>query len=203
MDHLKALTKPNIRCSRSAVFAKLCPVPTASGVYAWFFKEIPSITPTDGCIAHGGLTMLYAGISPKNEISSENICKRNTYYYRGNAEGSTLRLTLGVLLSDQSGFPLRRVGSGKRMTFTHLGEQWLDDWMDANAFVCWVKHPEPWALEAELLQTLSLPLNIDQNGDHAFTPKLRAMRKEAKRLAREQPIAHENNQQRLMPNEDD
>jgi hypothetical protein len=89
------------------------------------------------------------------------------------------------------------------MTFTHLGEQWLDEWMEANAFVCWVKHPEPWSLEKELLQTLSVPMNIDQNGDHTFTLKLSEMRKEAKRLAGEQPIAHEDNQQRSKPSEDD
>ena len=203
MDYLKVLTKPNILCSRSAVLAKPCPVPTASGVYAWFFKEIPGITPTDGCVTHGGLTMLYAGISPKNEISRENIRKRITYHYRGNAEGSTLRLTLGALLSEQSGFPLRRVGSGTRMTFTHLGEQWLDEWMETNAFVCWVKHPEPWTLETELLQTLSLPLNIEQNGEHAFASKLGEIRKDAKRLARDQPIAREDNQQRSMQKESD
>ena len=27
------------------------------------------------------------------------------------------------------------------MTFTHLGEQWLDQWMEENAFVCFFQMP--------------------------------------------------------------
>ena len=48
--------------------------------------------------------------------------------YRGNAYGSTLRLTLGCLLADQLGIELRRVGSGTRLTFGD-GEQALSEWM--------------------------------------------------------------------------
>lgn len=44
-----------------------------------------------------------------------------TYHYRGNAEGSTLRLTLGTLLASDSDFPLRRVGSGRRMPARSAG----------------------------------------------------------------------------------
>ena len=39
---------------------------------------------------------------------------RIRYHFRGNAEGSTLRLTLGCLLIKPLGIELRRVGSGKR-----------------------------------------------------------------------------------------
>ncbi|MEU1194017.1 GIY-YIG nuclease family protein [Streptomyces sp. NPDC005859] len=45
-----------------------------------------------------------------NRTSTQNLRKRVRYHYRGNAAGSTLRLTLGCLL----GLDLRRVGSGKR-----------------------------------------------------------------------------------------
>ena len=129
MTHFESLTSPSHLYTRAEVLSKPSPVPSASGVYAWFFKEIPGIVPTDGCVTKDGLTLLYVGISPKNESSSQNIRKRIKSHYQGNAEGSTLRLTLGVLLEGKSGFPLRRVGSGKkkdRFTLTHLGEQWLD-----------------------------------------------------------------------------
>ncbi|MEV6500759.1 GIY-YIG nuclease family protein [Streptomyces prunicolor] len=65
--------------------------------------------------------MLYVGIAPRymaNRTSTQNLRKRVRYHYRGNAAGSTLRLTLGSLL----GLELRRVGSGKRMTFGKAGE---------------------------------------------------------------------------------
>jgi len=197
MNQTKSLTDPISLYSRLDVLSKPNPVPTVPGVYSWFFKEIPANVPTDGCIAKNGLTLLYVGISPRNSKSSENLRKRITYHFRGNAAGSTLRLTLGVLLTQESGFPLRRVGSGNRMTFTHAGEQWLDSWMEKNAFVSWVEHPEPWELELELLQSLSLPLNIRDN-HHPFSVELNKLRKEAKRLAREEPIAREVGQQRSL-----
>jgi hypothetical protein len=198
---IRKLTNPIVLYSRSAVLTKPCPVPQEPGAYAWFFKEVPAIVPTDGCVTKDGLTLLYVGISPdklSKPNSKQNLRKRITNHYRGNAEGSTLRRSLGVLLAEQSDFPLRRVGSGKRMTFTHLGEQWLDSWMEENAFVVWVKHPAPWELEDELLASLSLPLNIKGNADHLFAGELSQLRKEAIKQAREMPIANEGNQQRRM-----
>jgi len=47
-------------------------------------------------------------------------------------------LTLGCLLSEELDIELRRVGSGKRMTFAE-GEGVLSQWMADNAFVCWHK----------------------------------------------------------------
>ena len=196
MAHFESLTSPSHLYTRAEVLSKPSPVPSASGVYAWFFKEIPGIVPTDGCVTKDGLTLLYVGISPKNESSSQNIRKRIKSHYQGNAEGSTLRLTLGVLLAGKSGFPLRRVGSGKRMTLTHVGEQWLDTWMQGNALVCWIEHPDPCAMEKEILQALSLPLNLQDNQAHPFWAELSDLRKEAKRSARGELIADETGQQR-------
>jgi hypothetical protein len=173
-------------------------IPSQRGVYAWFFRSIPPLVPASDCYVRDDLTLLYVGISPKNAASRQNLRKRICYHYKGNAEGSTLRLTLGTLLSAEHDFPLRRVGSGRRMTFTHLGEQWLDGWMAENAFVCWTEHNEPWQLEHQIFQTYSLPLNIQDNRHHPFYASLTAMRSEAKRLAKEMPLANEGNQQRQM-----
>ena len=184
--------------TRQQVLAQTGLIPATRGVYAWYFRDVPPGVPTGGCYTRDGLTLLYLGISPKNTQSSQNLRKRVAYHYKGNAEVSTLRLTLGALLAPFSDFPLRRAGSGKRMTFTHLGEQWLDDWLERNALVCWTEHPEPWLHEHELLAAHSLPLNIQDNRHHPFCAALSAMRQEAKRLAREAPIAQEGNQQRRM-----
>jgi hypothetical protein len=119
--------------SRSQVTAERDVVPASRGVYAWFFRDVPKQVPVDDCFCRDDKTLLYIGISPKNPRSKQSLRRRISYHYRGNAEGSTLRLTLSALLATDSDFPLRRVGSGRRMTFTHLGEQWLDDWMANNA----------------------------------------------------------------------
>jgi len=190
------LLNPERLFSRAEALSRPCPVPAKRGVYAWYFSSIPDGVPTDGCLSVDGHTLLYVGISPKNESSSQNLRKRITYHYRGNAEGSTLRLTLGVLLAQQSDFPLRRVGSGNRMTFTHLGEQWLDQWMAEHATICWVEDTAPWVLEDELLRRVSLPLNLQGNSHHGFSARLSEIRQRAKAAARETPVAQEGNQSR-------
>jgi hypothetical protein len=196
MDPITALTQPLAIYPRSAVLSRPCPIPATAGIYGWYFKEIPGATSTLGCVTNDGLTLLYVGISPRGPGSGANLRRRIGYHHRGNAEGSTLRLTLGILLAEKSGFPLRRVGSGSRMTFTHIGEQWLDEWMNRNAYVTWVEHPEPWAIESTILSTLSLPLNIQDNRHHPFASQLSDLRQKAKHEARYGPIAREDNQRR-------
>lgn len=187
MSLVGSITNPACLYSRETVLSRPCPVPVKPGVYAWFFKGIPGNVPTTGCVIKDGLTLLYIGISPKNAFSRQNLRRRITYHYRGNAEGSTLRLTLGVLLSKENGYPLRRVGSGYRMTFTPLGEQCLSDWMARNAYVVWVEHPEPWMVETGLLKSVSLPLNLQYNSHHSFSETLTRLRADAKQLARISP----------------
>lgn len=179
--------------SRDEVTCSPSPVPAVSGVYFWWFKTIPSCVPLDGCVTMDGYTLLYVGISPDKKgkpNSRANLRSRIKMHYSGNAEGSTLRRTLGVLLSTASTYPLRRVGSGNRTTFTHTGEQWLDEWMGENAKVYWIPHSEPWILEEQLISSIPLPLNIKGN-KHAFGPLLSAIRSKAMADAKAMDIANE------------
>ena len=124
------------------------PVPAAAGTYAWYFKQLPAAIDTTRCSSWAGLTLLYVGISPKAPSASgvgasrQNLRRRLRQHYALNAYGSTLRLTLGCLLSERLGLVLRRVGSGTRLTFAD-GEARLSQWMADNAYVCWVAHPRP------------------------------------------------------------
>ncbi|WP_320736072.1 GIY-YIG nuclease family protein [Enterobacter roggenkampii] len=179
--------------SRTEVMNKPSPVPPVNGVYFWWFKEIPPGVPTEGCITSDGYTLLYVGISPDQRgkpNSRSNLRKRIKTHYSGNAAGSTLRRTLGVLLSGVSGFPLRRVGSGSRMTLTHPGEQWLDAWMEKNARVYWLPVDASWELEDKLISSIPLPLNIQGNA-HNFKITLSKMRRLAAAEARLMEIADE------------
>ncbi|MBA6439779.1 GIY-YIG nuclease family protein [Streptomyces sp. GMR22] len=174
------LTSPDRLWSAQEVLTRPSPVPAVAGAYGWYFEQPP----------HPDLDarrLLYVGIAPRymaNRTSTQNLRKRVRYHYRGNAEGSTLRLTLGCLL----GLELRRVGSGKRMTFGKAGEATLSHWMADNARVCWIEQEEPWALEAQLISRLDLPLNLDQNGHNAFHRRLKELRAQARQRARELPI---------------
>jgi hypothetical protein len=129
------------------------PAPRHAGVYAWYFAEAPPGVPTEGCHHALGHTLLYVGIAPKEtrgattKHSERTLHCRLADHFRGNAEGSTLRLTLGCLLSNVLGVQLRRVGSGRRLTFTNAGEQILDAWMAQNARVVWAAVDRPWEIE--------------------------------------------------------
>ena len=113
--------------------------------------------------------------------------ERIRYHYQGNAEGSTLRLSLGCLLSEELDIELRRVGSGKRMTFVE-GEEALSQWMADNAFVCWEQDDAPWVRERELIEELPLPLNLDANQSNPFAATLSGLRHSAREVARQLPV---------------
>jgi hypothetical protein len=181
--------------SRNEVLSRPCPVPSEPGVYAWYFRRVPAQIDVTGCHAIGGMTLLYVGISPKEPPANGRTASRSTLrkrlqtHYRGNAEGSTLRKTLGCLLALETGFPLTRVGSGIRQTFTNPGEQALDAWMSENAFVAWHACDQPWEVEREILGSgLPLPLNIRDNPCEAHTAVVRAVRRAAVAAALDAPI---------------
>jgi hypothetical protein len=109
------------------------------------------------------------------------------YHYTGNAAGSTLRLTLGCLLAGRLGIQLRRVGSGQRLTFA-AGEAKLSAWMADNAFVTWVETERPWLAEQQLITSVNLPLNLDQNRQHDFHQQLTLVRADARMAARTLPV---------------
>jgi hypothetical protein len=147
-----ALLRPDVLYPAEAVLGSPGPIPESAGVYAWYFSRVPPRVPTGGCHVVGDAALLYVGISPKappangRPPSRQTVRSRVRYHYRGNAEGSTLRLTLGCLLADELGISLRRVGSGTRMTFGREGEARLSAWMASHARVAWTVTDCPWEL---------------------------------------------------------
>lgn len=179
---LTELLSPSILWSRAEILAQPCPVPRQPGVYAWYFKQIPPLVPVADCVTWQGMTLLYVGISPaepahgSEKVSRQTLYNRIRYHYRGNAYGSTLRLTLGCLLMEQLGIRPQRAGSRSKITFGD-GENLLSQWMAENAFVTWMVDDQPWIMEDRLIHRLSLPLNLKGNQAHPFYPILTARRK--------------------------
>jgi hypothetical protein len=170
IENIAPLLRPARLYSASEVASRPSPVPARPGVYAFYFNETPPGIITAACHQVNRHALLYVGIAPKapplngRPPSKSNLRHRLRTHYCGNAEGSTLRRTLGCLLGEQLGIKLRRVGSGGRYTFTNPGEQLLDEWMQQHAFVTWVETSAPWGLEKHLLSSvLRLPLNLDGN----------------------------------------
>lgn len=184
---LRSLAEAPRLVRREEIFAKPSAVPAAPGLYVWYFDRLPPQVRTEGCVSLDGWTLAYAGISPKNRTSSQDLRKRLKYHYGGNAEGSTLRMTLGCLLESELDIQLRRVGSGRRLTF-HAGEQRLTAWMAEHTRVAWITHPEPWVAEPILIRAVSLPLNLEHNSGHGFARDLSDCRAAARARARDLPI---------------
>ena len=181
------LLRPNRVFTRSEVLDSPSAVPAEPGVYAWYVDAPPHHVPLDGCHRSEQGFLLYAGISPKEPSSdgrqsNQNLRKRLRNHYRGNASGSTLRLTLGCLLEAELSIRLQPTPSG-RLTFGS-GEDVLSDWMEAHTRVTWLVHAEPWRVEHGLIAQLSLPLNLDQNSAHPFHDELSALRRAARSRAR-------------------
>jgi hypothetical protein len=192
-DELDCFVAPARVFSRQDVLVRPSPVPARPGVYGWWFRRLPSLVAADGCCHYEGLALLYAGISPDRPprngrpASKQNLAARIRYHYTGNAEGSTLRKTLGCLLADELGIQLRRVGSGSRMTFGG-GEQALSGWMAENAFVSWVVREAPWEFEDDVIVGLDLPLNLKGNQHNPFHLVLTGVRARCVAEARTLPV---------------
>ncbi|CAL9483810.1 GIY-YIG nuclease family protein [Streptomyces sp. enrichment culture] len=175
-----ALLRPERLWTAEEVLARPSPVPAVAGIYGWHFEEAPHPELDAG-------RLLYVGIAPRqmpNRPSTQNLRRRVRTHYRGNAAGSTLRLSLGCLL----GLELRRVGSGTKTTYGKAGEAALTQWMADNARVCWIETSRPWIAEAELISRLDLPLNLDRNRHNPFHSRLKDLRAQARRRARELPV---------------
>jgi hypothetical protein len=183
---------PTHLVSRAESLRRPSSIPASNGVCFWYFRDVPAAVPTYGCSTLDGCTLLYLRLAPDRSSGSVgSLLSCIVRNYRANVESSSLRKTLGILLGERSGFPLRLAGSGERTTLTNDGERWLDDWMEKNAFVGWAEHSEPWLIEYELLLKLPCPLNISHNGHHPFTSELRRMRLDALERARALSIASE------------
>ena len=102
--------------SRQEVLALPSPVQGAGGVYDRWFHCLPPLVDARGCHRYEELTLLHARISsrqpPRNgsPSSQQTLRQRLRTHYAGNAEGSTLRKTLGYLLAGELNIQLRRVG---------------------------------------------------------------------------------------------
>lgn len=176
------LQKPGRLWTIGEVSVRPSPVPKLAGVYGWYFRAIPPNVPTAGCLRHMDFTLLYVGIAPSRLSSPRTLRKRLRDHCRGNAYGSTLRQSLGCLLSEKLGIHLQRV-SDNRITFGP-GEAALSAWMAENARVVWLPMQTPWVAEQALIQTLVLPLNLRENDRHPFHPILAKLRSDANVRAR-------------------
>jgi hypothetical protein len=189
VEHEPMILRPDHLWSAAEVLTRPSPVPAEPGVYGWYFDEVPGDFDTTDCRVFRGMPLLYVGIAPARPPSNgkppsrKNLRTRLRSHYRGNADASTLRMTLGCLLSERLRMRLIRTAGG-RFRFCPEAERDLSQWMAEHAFVTWTVHPMPWIVEDELIASVSLPLNLKGNQKHANWRPLTAARAAARELAR-------------------
>lgn len=176
---LERLLEPARLWWRHELLERPCPIPQKPGLYAWYLQGLP--VPVGTCHFLGEYPLVYVGIAPSRSTSHTTLRSRIKQHLSRNASASTLRLTLGCLLREQLGIHLIQVG--RRLHFGR-GESVLNDWLDANARACWAEHATPWKAEADVIAALDLPLNLEHNSGHPFSPRLRTLRQAARSQAR-------------------
>lgn len=164
-------------------------VPAEPGIYGWWMRVGSLDVPPADYREHDGFELLYVGISPRRpsaagRVSKGNIRKRLDQHVNGNASQSTLRRTLGVLLTRRLGLTLS-MHNGR----AHYGEgeQLITRWMHENARVGYAIDPRPWEAEDELLEYATLALNISGRSDE-FVWSISSRRSAALAAAKSAPV---------------
>jgi hypothetical protein len=152
------LLAPSKLWTRAEVLARPCLAQFQPASMRGFLIGVLREFSSEGLLRSFGCVLLYVGIAPgtaseSGRSSGQTLRDRLRYHFRGNAEGTTLRLSLGCLLAQKLGIELRRVGTGRRMTFG-AGEQVLDEWLGRSARIAWMVCDEPWKTEEYLIRTV-------------------------------------------------
>lgn len=160
--------------------------PASPGIYGWWIRKGALDVPEAPYQEHDRHQLLYVGISPRKpsvagRASNGNLRKRLVTHATKNASQSTLRRTLGVLLTDELGLTLGVHGG--REHYGPQGEAFISRWLIDNARVAWAVDPQPWEAEDELLEHATLALNLDGRSD-AFARSISDRRRAALAAAR-------------------
>ena len=154
-------------------------LPGEPGLYAWW--TVPGSIPDVPPCRHPtlpNLDLFYVGISPSSTKSSQNLRKRVAgTHITGNTGGSTFRLTLASLLFETMAWqPVMT----DRPLLTRDDNRALTEWQHEHLRLTWATHPEPWAIEHEVIAQLQPPLNLAGNRAHPFAATVSAARRRFK-----------------------
>ena len=156
-------------------------LPREPGLYAWW--TVPDSIPGVPRCPHPtepDLDLFYVGISPSRAKSSQNLRKRVAgNHIKGNTGGSTFRLTLASLLFETKAWkPLMT----DRPVLGRQDNAALTTWQHEHLRLTWAVHPEPWAIEHDVIAELKPPLNL-AGSTHEFGSTLSGARRRFKDAA--------------------
>jgi hypothetical protein len=153
----------------------------AHGIYAWWLVQAEAL-PKVPTAPHPSepVGLLYIGIGPGSARSKRTLRARFGDHTRDTGR-STLRRVLASLLFEREGW---RPYWTDRPLLTEQDNDALTTWLAANLLVQWVKTPEPWTVEADVIRSMGPPLNRSHNQAHPFYPQVGASRKRFRQAAK-------------------
>ncbi len=126
----------------------------AHGIYAWWLinsQALPSVPTAPHPVEPYGL--IYLGVGPGRAGSKRALRARFSDHGK-DAGRSTLRRALASLLYQQEGWRLRWTD---RPLLAESDNDALTKWMDTNLRVQWVRLPDPWDTQAEIVHRMRPP----------------------------------------------
>jgi hypothetical protein len=143
-------------------------LPTGSGIYAWWARPeaLPEFTGPANPVA-GELRLLYLGLAT-------NLRRRIVTNHLKQSGSSTLRRTLAGLLLLEQGY---RTTWTDRVVLIPDDEARLTAWMTEHLRLTWAEHPNPHAIEMDLIAALAPPLNVDGAAKGDVRDRIRAAKK--------------------------
>jgi len=164
-------------CEAAALQGKNSIVPREAGIYAHWYRALPH-TRIDASAMHkvGEWHLGYIGIT----LSKNGLRGRLNQHFRGNAEGSTVRYSLGSLMRRQ----LLLKGSKGKTKSWGAWETDLTTWMAGNMRFSFFPCANPKDLEVWFLKEFYLPINHKGNDECHFWPVLDITRQIARENSR-------------------
>jgi hypothetical protein len=187
-DSFDAVVRQLLGATHSPSLAMRAPVeggvPGEPGFYAWWVRQgaiadvLQRPHPTESERA-----LLYVGISPARETSSQTLRSRVlNNHLNGNTGSSTFRFTLASLLFEKHGWkPLRRA---TKVVLSPADNAALTAWKRENLTLTWATRARPWEIETDVIAAMQPPLNLAANGGHPFYSTVRNARASFRSAAR-------------------
>jgi hypothetical protein len=113
--------------------------------------------------------LLYVG------ASIDPLRRRVLAHLTGNSKASSLRMTLGAILTEE--LLLDPIAGANRGYYDFgFGEARLSQWIVSTTRIGFYPSDDPYDLERDILRCVPLPLNIDQRKRHRFSRYLLMLR---------------------------
>jgi len=143
-------------------------LPDGTGAYVICARDIHSLPDSMHSLEYmffDDQPVIYTGIAGTQSLRKRDY--RN--HFNGNARGSTLRKSLGVLFGLTKEQRPRETGTNKFL-FTKEHESYLSNWMKNNLILYYYESEHPHEIENKFIDYFHPPLNIKDNRSKVNLP---------------------------------